>query len=148
MRVRSGPFAGCSYTVRKRLATHRSGSRALKKLRELGAPDFVIESVYRRLLPPPESRRGVIAHDLHGPELSARLRNARRKLAATKPLTQDAIQASGLTKKKIYERAGIGKETMRQALYRRCGKRSAEAISCVLANAVGLSRENKEAIRT
>ena len=128
--------------------THKSGSRALKKLRELEAPNFVIESVDRRLLPPPNPRRGVIIHDLHGPELSARLRSTRRELATIKPLTHEAIQASGLTKKQIYKRAGIGKETMRQALYTRCGKRSAEAISSVLANAVGLSREAKEAIRT
>ena len=128
--------------------THKSGSRALKKLRELGAPSFVIESVDRRLLSPPNPRRGLITHNLHGPEFSARLRSTRRKLATTKPLTHEAIQTSGLTKKEIHKRAGVGKETMRRALYKRCGKRSAEAISSVLANAAGLSRERKEAIRT
>ena len=127
--------------------THKSGSRALDKLRRMEAPEFVIESVDRRLLAPPEPRRGLIAHDLHGAELSNRLRSTRRKLPTGKPLTYEAIQASGLTKKEIHERAGVGKEAMRQALYKRCGTRSAEAISSVLAEAASLSEGSREAIR-
>ena len=127
--------------------THKSGVRTLKKLRELEAPGFVVESIDRRLMPPPEPRRGLITHNLHGPEFSARLRSTRRKLATTKPLTYEAIQASGLTKKEIHKRAGVGKEAMRRALYKRCGKRSAEAISSVLANAAGLSEGERLAVR-
>ncbi|CAN5898775.1 hypothetical protein BH23ACT11_BH23ACT11_18060 [soil metagenome] len=127
--------------------THKSGSRALERLRELGAPGFLTNSVDRRLLPPPEPRRGNITHELHGPELSARLRSTRRSLAEAKPLTHEAIQVSKLTKKEIHERAGVGKETMRQALYNRCGRRSAGAISGVLADAAGLSDEERESVR-
>lgn len=123
--------------------TYKSGSRALQKLRKLGAPSFVMESIDRRLLPPPNPRRGVITHNLHGPELSARLRSTRRKLAITKPLTHEAIQASGLTKKEVHKRAGVGKESMRRALYHHCGKRSAEAISRVLAEAADLSEDER-----
>jgi hypothetical protein len=39
--------------------THKSGVRALQKLREMNAPSsFVVESVERRLMPPPEPRHG------------------------------------------------------------------------------------------
>ncbi len=56
----------------ERSITHKSGIRALGKLKKMGAPAFVIESVDLRLMPPPEPRRGFIAHDLHGPELGQR----------------------------------------------------------------------------
>src|SRR5215211_4768495 len=47
--------------------THKSGLRALERLREVGAPEFVIRSVEMRLMPPPERPRGRITHNLHGP---------------------------------------------------------------------------------
>lgn len=125
--------------------THKSGKRALRALREMRAPDPVIESVDRRLMPPPERRRGVITHDLHGPGLSARLRTTRRALPQIKPNIFEAIRASGMTKKKIYESAGVGKETFRQALYGRVGVRSARAIAGVLGEAAGLSEDERRA---
>ncbi|MDP9486764.1 MAG: hypothetical protein M3Q49_13450 [Actinomycetota bacterium] len=66
---------------------------------------------------------------MRGPELSERFRATKQKLPETKPKTHGAIRESGLTKKEIYERAGVGKETFRKALYGRVGERSARDIA-------------------
>jgi hypothetical protein len=127
--------------------THKSGTWALDKLREMGAPAFVIESVDRRLMPPPEPRRGRIAHDLHGPELGRRYVRTKASLATGKPTTHQAIQRSGLLLKEIRARAGVGKETMRRALYReRLSARSARAIAGVLGEAAALSEDDIAAV--
>ncbi len=105
----------------------------------MSAPEFVILSVDRRLMPPPEPRRGLIAHDLHRPEMAEQLKRTRAGLEHGKPRTHEAIQESGLTLKEIRERAGVGKETMRRALYRgRLSARSARAIADALKEACGL----------
>jgi hypothetical protein len=46
--------------------THRSGVRALRKLKEMGAPAFVLESVERRMMPPPERPRGIVTYRKSG----------------------------------------------------------------------------------
>jgi hypothetical protein len=74
--------------------THKSGARALEKLRRLGDPDFVIESVDRRLLPPPEPRRGMVTYREHGPALREKRRKSREDLAILKPVTHAALQNS------------------------------------------------------
>lgn len=98
--------------------THKSGIRALEKLKEMGAPASIVESVDGRLMPPPEPRRGLITHDLHGPELGRRYVRTKASLETGKPKTHEAIRQSGLMLREIRERAGVGKETMRRALYR------------------------------
>jgi transcriptional regulator with XRE-family HTH domain len=120
--------------------THKSGAQALERLREAGAPGFVVESVERRLMPPPEPRRGLITHDLHGPEMAERRKKTRESLRRGKPKTHEAVQRSGLTLKEIGKRAGVGKETMRRALYREnLSLRSARAIVAVLGEGLSAS---------
>lgn len=126
--------------------THASGTRALQRLRELGAPPYIMDSVDRRLMPAPEPRRGVIAHTLHGPEYSARRQATKQSLATFKPRTARAIRASGLQRKQICQRAGVGKETLRRALYDKCAGPTADKISSVLASE-GASPAEREAIR-
>jgi lambda repressor-like predicted transcriptional regulator len=120
--------------------THKSGVRALEKLRQMRAPEYVITSVDRRLMPPPEPRRGLITHNQYGPELAERRKRTKDGLRAGKPNVHAAIQASGLMLKEIASRAGVGKETMRRALYREnVSARSARAIAGVLREASKLS---------
>lgn len=64
-----------------------------------------------------------------------------------KPNAAAALDASGLARKEIAERAGVGKETMRKALYERVGRKAAASISAVLADAAGLSEEDRRAIQ-
>jgi hypothetical protein len=127
--------------------THKPGSLALKRLREIGAPELAIESVDRRLMPSPEPRRGLITFSRSGPEMIAERRETRERFAREKPATAEAIAHSGLKIREIRERAGVGKETMRKALYMRCGKKAATSIAAVLAEELELSEERRETIR-
>ena len=128
--------------------TYQSGIRALRTLKELGAPAAVIESVDRRLMPPPQRPRGVFTYRESGPAITKRRRETRDGLEKNKPVTYRAIQDSGLMLKELQERARVGKETLRKALYKRCGRRSAVAIAGALQEAsAGLSAEQVEAIR-
>ena len=79
----------------ERSVTHKSGVRALEKLREMGAPDLVIESVERRLMPPPVRPRGIITHGLHGPEMAEQRKETREGLERGKPKVYEALQRSG-----------------------------------------------------
>jgi transcriptional regulator with XRE-family HTH domain len=127
--------------------THGSGTRALEKLREMNAPAFVIESVERRLMPPPEPRRGLVTHDLYGPEMAEQRKRTKASLEHGKPRTHEAIQESGLTLKEIREKAGVGKETVRRALYGgRLSARSARALAGVLKEACGLHEADAAAV--
>jgi len=127
--------------------THQSGTRALTRLRQMGAPDPVIESVDRRLMPPPERPRGIITHKLHGPEMAEQRKRTKEGLRYGKPKTYEALQRSGFAPKDIRRRTGVGRETVRKALYKRCGRHVAESVSEVLGDALGLSDEEREAIR-
>jgi hypothetical protein len=127
--------------------THQSGTRALARLREMGAPDVVVGSVERRLMPPPERPRGVITHDLHGSEMAEQRKRTREGLRYGKRKTYEALQRSGFVPKDIRRRAGVGRETVRKALYERCGRRAAKSISRVLGDTLGLSDEERETIR-
>ena len=126
--------------------TYKSGVRALEKLREMNAPSFVVESVERRLMPPAEPRRGLITHDLHGPELGRRYVETKESLRHGKPKTHRAISESGLMLKEIRRRAGVGKETMRKALYKHVGGRSARSIAEIVGEVSGLSESEMAAI--
>jgi hypothetical protein len=126
--------------------THQSGTRALARLREMGAPDVVVGSVERRLMPPPERPRGVVTHNLHGPAMAEQRKRTREGLRYGKPRTYEALQRSGLGPKDLRRMAGAGRETVRKALYERCGTRAAESISEALGEALGLSDEERDAI--
>ena len=69
------------------------------------------------------------------------------ELRLFKPRTHEALRRARLTRKQLYERAGIGKETLRKALYGRGGKVTAEKIARVLGEELGLPEEDREAIR-
>ena len=126
---------------------HHNGTRALKRLRELGAPERVVESVDRRLMPPPPRPRGVVTYTEHGDDLVERRRKTREGLRSGKPKVHEAIQRSGLRTGEIHTRAGVGKETLRRALYGRLGgRRSARAIAAVLGEAAGLSEAEARAV--
>jgi transcriptional regulator with XRE-family HTH domain len=127
--------------------THKSGTRALAKLREMRAPAFVVESVERRVKPPPERPPGRTTYKKRGLEVRNERAAAIFNLRLFKPKTAEAMQRSRLTRKQIYERAEIGRETLRKALYGRGGKRPAEKIARVLGEELGLSEEEREAIR-
>jgi hypothetical protein len=129
----------------ERAITHKSATRALEKLREMGAPDLVVESVERRLMPLPERPRGVITHKLHGPELAEQRKRTKEGLRCGKPKTYEALQRSGFAPKDIRRRSGAGRETLRKALYERCGRDAATSISEVLGDALGPSDEEREA---
>ena len=127
--------------------THRSGVRALQRLKEMGAPAFVLESMDRRLMPPPERPPGVVTYRKSGLEVRNERAAALFKLRLSKPRTHEALRKTRLTRKQVYERAGIGRETLRMALYGRGGKGPAEKIARVLGEELGLSEEGREAIR-
>jgi hypothetical protein len=112
---------------------HKSGVRALGKLQEIGAPEVVIRSVEMSLMPPPERPRGRITHNLHGPEMAEQRKRTRESLPERRPKTYEALKRSGLMLKEVRERASVGKETIRNALYGKgVGPQSAHAKAAVL----------------
>lgn len=125
---------------------HSVGVRAVRRLREIGAPEEVVVSVDRRVMPPPKPRRGLITFRRAGPEVAAQRKETKESLARHKPHTHAALKDSGLMLKELRVRAGVGKETVRRALYQRCGERSASRIAEVLKDAAGLSEAQAEAV--
>jgi transcriptional regulator with XRE-family HTH domain len=126
---------------------HKTGTRVLAKLESRGAPETVISSVHSTVQSK-ASPPGRITYTLTGPAVRRQRERAWEKLESTKPGTHAAIEASGLSRKEIHERANIGRETLRQALYESCGVKAATAISDVLAETASLSREEQEAVRS
>jgi len=119
---------------------HGAGLRAVERLKEMGAPEYVIESVRRRTLPPMGHRMG------RGRFPEAEARQSRRgprkaTLEETKPRLAAALEKSGMGLAELRERTGLGRETIRHALYGRGGGRSAEAIALVLGEKLGLTEE-------
>ena len=127
--------------------TYRSGARALRGLEEMGAPDFVLGSVERRLMPPPERPPGVVTYRKKGLDVRNDRAAALFNLRLFKPRTHEALRRARLSRKQLYQRAGIGKETLRKALYGRGGKGPAEKIARVLGEELGLPEEERGAIR-
>ncbi len=113
--------------------THASGTQALARLREVGAPGLVIESVERRLMPPPERPPGTPTHNLRGAELAERKRRTKEGLRDGKPKVYEALRRTGLTPKDIRAKTGLGRETVRRALYGEgLGAGSARKIAAML----------------
>jgi hypothetical protein len=82
-------------------STHASARVPLERLREMGAPDPVVESVDRRLMPPPERPRGIITHNLHGSEMAKQRTRTRESLRDGKPKAYEALRASGLPMREV-----------------------------------------------
>jgi lambda repressor-like predicted transcriptional regulator/AraC-like DNA-binding protein len=124
-----------------------NGNNAAQIIERLGwgdVPAFVAEDISSRIGPPPKGR---LTHRARG--LEGRNERARTLWAFSwgKPETARAIRESGLSRKELRERAGIGRETLRKALYDRCGNKAASAIADVLGEALSLPEEREEAIR-
>lgn len=122
---------------------HDAGLKAADKLTEMEAPDYIVESVRRRTLPPVEHDRGRgrVTYQEKGPGVARRRRETRASLARVKPRLDAAIQESGLGMKELAKAAGIGRETLRQALYAKGGAQAAEGIATALGERLGLPEE-------
>jgi transcriptional regulator with XRE-family HTH domain len=126
---------------------HRSGWRVVSKLEELGAPLEVVEDVRARVRPEAKRPLGKVTNTQRGLKARNKRAAALFNLHLFKPRTHEAMQRARLSRKQVYERAGIGRETLRKALYERCGKAPAERIVHVLAQELGLSEQERVAIR-
>lgn len=126
--------------------SYKAGNRVLKQLQAMEAPEAILCRVRDKIKPPP-SPPGRITYTLSGEAVRQQRDKTQRTLEAAKPSTHRAIAASGLSRKEIYERAQVGRETLRKALYEYCGKRNAAAVSEVLAQASNLPEHEREAVR-
>jgi len=118
-----------------------TGKRLLERLREMDAPEAVAEEVRFRIRPRPGER----THQHAGKEMARQRKETRESLSLTKPRTAQAIERSGLSRRELHERAGIGRETLRRALYGpdRTGRKTVEKIVAALE----LSGEEAEDVR-
>jgi len=119
---------------------HGAGTRAIEKLEEMGTPEYVTESVRERTLPPAGHRAG------RGRFPEAEARQSRRgprkaTLEETKPRLAAALEKSGMGLAELRQRTGLGRETIRHALYGRGGGKTAEVIALALGEELGLSEE-------
>jgi hypothetical protein len=81
-----------------------------------------------------------VTYTERGPARVERKRATREGLEHNRPKTHAAIRDGGLKIVEVYTRAGVGKETLRKALYGGgVGRRSARAIAAALREAAGLS---------
>ncbi len=118
---------------------HGAGLRAVERLKEMGAPEYIIESVRRRTLPPSGHRMGRGRF----PEAEVPARNTRKRaeLARGKPRLDTALKEARMGAKELGKRAGLGRETIRHAFYGRGGTKAAEAIALALGEKLNLSEE-------
>jgi hypothetical protein len=126
---------------------HRSGLRVVKKLEEMSAPREVIEDVRARVRPEVKRPPGRVTNTQRGLEARNKRAAALFNLRLFKPKTAEALERSGLSRKEVYERAEVGRETLRQALYEAAASRSAQKIARVLVEELGLSEEERGIIQ-
>jgi hypothetical protein len=108
-----------------------------------GAP-FVAEGKGQNVVVKAERPRCPITHDLHGPQMTKQRKKTRDNLEHGKPKTYHALKRNGLALNEVRERAGVGKETVRRAIYGGgVSPRSARAIAAVLGK--GLSEDEARA---
>lgn len=131
--------------VRGKPLSNKAGQRVVQKLEQMNAPPDVLDAVRGTIKDPP-SPPGRTTYTLRGRELREQRDRSWERLEAAKPHTHQGLTRSGLSRKDLYQRAGIGKETLRQALYESCGAKAAVSISEVLADTASLSRAEREAI--
>jgi len=119
---------------------HGAGLRAVEKLEEMGAPGYIVSSVQERTLPPVGHRSG------RGRFPEAEVRQSRTgpkkaTLMKTKPRLGSALEKSGMGLAELRQRTGLGRETIRYALYGQGGGKAAEAIALVLGEELDLGEE-------
>ncbi len=125
---------------------HAPGVRILRRLEEMGAPDFVIEDVRERI-EPEYVAPARITHRQSGLEARNKRAQSLFNLRLFKPKTAEVLRQTRLSKQELYRRAGIGRETLRKALYLHCGNETAQKIASVLGEELDLSEGEREAIR-
>lgn len=117
---------------------YRPGNRALRELERMDAPEVVVEAVRSRVLPY-RTTPGRRTHNQSGLEMRNRRAEALFYFRLFKPKTAEAFHVSGLSKKDLYTRAGVSRETLRKAMYEHAGPDSAREIARALGDAAGLS---------
>lgn len=91
--------------------SHKAGTRVVEKLEKRGAPPGVVSQVRTTVKPPP-SPPGRVTYTLTGDEVRQQRARARERLRTAKPTTYSAISDSGLSRRAIYERARVARETL------------------------------------
>jgi hypothetical protein len=122
---------------------HASGTQALRKLRkivrEIGAPDVVVESVDRRLMRP-ERGPGTRTHDLRGRELAERKRRSKERLREERLRVYEALRGTTEDRLRAQRHQGkhrYGQRGRSQSPLRRCGSSERPgAIATVLGRGV------------
>lgn len=139
------PSTGAAVVHLTKPLNNRAGKRAVRALERMGAPSAVVEAVRARVLPY-RATPGRKTHNQSGLEMRNRRAESLFYFRLFKPKTKEALNRSGLSKKELYTRAGVGKETLRQAFYGRVGDRSARDIAVALREVAGLSEDDQRII--
>jgi hypothetical protein len=122
--------------------SYAAGLQAQAALREMNAPEHVRRSVEERTLLSPEHGQGAKPKvEYSDPAARNALKGPTRKVAETKPRLDAAIRESGMSLPELAERAGVGRETLRQARHDRCGGDRAVRIARTLGERLKLSEE-------
>lgn len=114
-----------------------------RRLKKGDVPRVVADDIRSRIGAP----KGTVTYRGFGKEIVEKRVRKQKSLRQSKPKTDEAIRESGLSRRDLYRRAGIGRETLRKALYDRCGKKAASAIADVLEEVLSLSEQRKEDVR-
>lgn len=88
--------------------------RITEHLERGGVPQPVAQIILSRLGSPPAGR---VTHRKSGAEAGRQRKDAAEALFRTRPETARAIQETGLSRSELARQAGIGRETLRTALY-------------------------------
>ncbi len=88
--------------------------RITEHLERGGVPQPVAQIILSRLGSPPAGR---VTHRKSGAEAGRQRKDAAEALFRTRPEIAHAIQETGLSRSDVARRAGIGRETLRTALY-------------------------------
>ena len=145
------PTTGAAVVHPTKALGHSPGNRALRGLEEMGAPEAVVEAVRARVKPY-KTTPGRRTHNQSGLEMKKRRAESLLYFRLFKPKTAEAFEKSRLSKKRLYIRAGVSRETLRKAMYERVGFYSAREIAHALKDVVGLSESDlkivEEELRT
>jgi hypothetical protein len=115
--------------------TYWVGQKAAESLQEKGAPEAVVREVREKTLLEGVRRRKGAEATIE--ELRAEPREYARRLSG-KPHLQDAVERSGLAQAEIRREAGLSKEAVQNALYKRGGGNAAVALATMFRQKLGL----------
>lgn len=135
---------GQAITSGTRQIPHTSGVKALAELERMEAPQAVVESVRGRVKPEPEPARRVTYRP--PPDEHLNRQRIREELRERKPALFAALARLGKAHGQVASEAGLGRETLRGALYDYAGERSAGVLSEYLADQLALSGEERATV--